>query len=168
MSSEAPIERRTAGAARLVTTGSFLLGSSGLVVAMAADAIAVAGRHLQVPFLGSIETVQAAMIVAASAGMVGATLSHAHATVHVVTERLTVRARTRLQRFADSFSAIFFAALAAGSIWLVIDLWNGAERTELLGLPLKALRLLWCASALLIAGLFTALAFGTGDRVRRR
>jgi TRAP-type C4-dicarboxylate transport system permease small subunit len=157
-----------AGAQELLTTGSFLLGSSGLVVAMAADAIAVAGRHLQVPFLGSIETVQAAMIVAASAGMVGATLSHAHATVHVVTERLPPRARNWIQHLADSLSAIFFALLAAGSIWLVIDLWNGAERTELLGLPMKALRLLWCASALLIAGLFTALAFGTGDRVRRR
>jgi TRAP-type C4-dicarboxylate transport system permease small subunit len=168
VSSEAPLARHTGGAASLLTAASFLLGSAGLVVAMAADAIAVAGRHLQVPFLGSIETVQAAMIVAASAGMVQATLSHAHATVHVVTERLSARARQRFQRFADSFSAIFFVALAVGSIWLVIDLWNGAERTELLGLPLKALRLVWCASALLIAGLFAALALRPGDRVRRR
>jgi hypothetical protein len=32
---------------------------------------------------------------------------------------------------------------------------------------LKALRLVWCASALLIAGLFAALAFRIGGPVRR-
>jgi TRAP-type C4-dicarboxylate transport system permease small subunit len=167
VSRDAPLERAAGGAAGLLTTGSFLLGSAGLIVALAADAIAVAGRHLEVPFLGSIETVQAAMIVAASSGMVGATLGRAHATVHVVTERLPARARRLFQRVADSVSALFFAALAAGSIWLVVDLWYGAERTELLGLPLKALRLVWCASALLIAGLFAVLAFRRDDRVRR-
>lgn len=166
MSSDAPLERRT-GAGGLLTTASFLLGSAGLLVAMAADAVAVAGRHLGIPFLGSIETVQAAVIVAASSAMVGATLAGAHATVHIVTERLSARGRRRVQSVADAVSAIFFAALAAGSIWLVIDLWHGAETTELLGLPLKALRLFWCASALLIAGLFTAFAFRTGGPVRR-
>lgn len=163
MSSDAPFVRRAGGPAGLPTTGSYLLGSAALLVAMAADAVAVAGRHLGMPFLGSIETVQAAMVVAASAGMVGATLSHAHATVHILTERLSARGRRWFQRFADALSAICFAALAAGSLWLVVDLWNGAERTELLGLPVKALRLVWCASALLIAGLFAALA----SRVRR-
>jgi TRAP-type transport system small permease protein len=162
VSSEAISSERRPRAGGLLVTGSFLLGSAGLLVALVADAIAVAGRHVGIPFLGSIETVQAAVILAASSAMVGATLSRAHATVHILTERLSIHARRRFQSFTDAVSGIFFAALAAGSIWIVVDLWDGAETTELLGLPLKALRLFWCVSALLIAGLFTVFAFRAG------
>jgi TRAP-type transport system small permease protein len=144
---------------QLLAGASFLLGSAGLLIALAADAIAVAGRHLGVPFLGSIETVQAAVIVAASAAMVAATLGRAHATVHILTGRLSAEGRRRIQVFTDAASALFFAVLAAGSIWIVADLWDGAEATELLGLPLKPLRLFWCACALLMAGLFALFAF---------
>jgi TRAP-type C4-dicarboxylate transport system permease small subunit len=134
---------------------------------MAADAVAVAGRHLGRPFLGSIKLVQAAIVVAASAAMVGATLNDGHATVHILMERLSPPVRRRFQAVADLVSGAFFAALAAGSIWLVVDLWRGAEQTELLGIPLKPLRLAWCASAILAAGLFAARAIRPGDRERR-
>ena len=125
---------------------------------MAADAVAVAGRHAGLPFLGSIELVQAAIVLAASAAIVGATLSDGHATVHILLERLSPAVRRQFQIVVDLVSSIFFVALAVGSIWLVVDLWRGAERTELLGLPLKPLRLAWCASAVLVAGLFAARA----------
>lgn len=167
MSGDAPAAVRRFGTGGRLATASFLLGSAGLLVALAADAIAVAGRHLGVPFLGSIETVQAAVIVAASAAMVAATLGRAHATVQIVTGRLSADGRRRVEAFTDAASALFFAVLAAGSIWIVVDLWDGAETTELLGLPLKPLRLFWCASALLMAGLFVRFAFRRHESVRR-
>jgi TRAP-type transport system small permease protein len=146
-------------ARQLLAGTSFVVGSAGLLIALAADAVAVAGRHLGVPFLGSIETVQAAVIVAASAALVAATLGRTHAAVHIVTGRLSADGRRRIQVFTDAASAFFFAVLAVGSIWIVVDLWHGAEATEILGLPLKPLRLFWCASALLVAGLFARFAF---------
>jgi TRAP-type C4-dicarboxylate transport system permease small subunit len=161
---EATSRPRASASGGLLATIAFVLGSAGLLAAMAGDVAAVIGRHLGIPFLGSIEIVQAAIVVAASSAMVGATLSRAHATVHIVTERLSAPNRRRFQRAADSLSALVFAALAAGSIWLAIDLWNGAESTELLGLPVKALRLVWCASAGIITSLFVTLAFRTADR----
>jgi TRAP-type transport system small permease protein len=167
VSGDAPPSARHAGAGGLLAGASFLLGSAGLLVALAADAIAVAGRHLGVPFLGSIETVQAAVIVAASSAMVAATLGRAHATVRILTGRLSAAGRRRVQVFTDAVSALFFAAVAAGSIWIVSDLWDGAETTELLGLPIKPLRLFWCASAVLMAGLFVVFAFRRQGPVRR-
>ena len=134
---------------------------------MASDALAVAGRHVGRPFLGSIELVQAAIVVAASAAMVGATLNDGHAKVHILMERLSPPVRRRFQAVADLVSGVFFAALAVGSIWLVVDLWRGGEETELLGIPLKPLRLAWCASAILAAALFAARAVRPGDRERR-
>ena len=154
-------------ARQLLAGASFVVGSAGLLVALAADAIAVAGRHLGVPFLGSIETVQAAVIVAASSAMVAATLGRTHAAVHLLTGRLSAEGRRRMQIGTDAASACFFAVLAAGSIWIVIDLWDGAEATEILGLPLKPLRLFWCASALLIAALFARSAIQRHSPVPR-
>jgi TRAP-type C4-dicarboxylate transport system permease small subunit len=166
LSGPVPTRRRPDGAARVLSAASFVLGSAGLLVAMAADAAAVAGRHIGLPFLGSIEMVQAAMIVAASAAIAGSTMRHGHAAVHVVIERLSPVLRRRCQTLADTLSALFFLVLAAGSIWLVVDLWRGAERSELLGLPLKPLRLVWCASALLVASVFAARAIRPGERER--
>lgn len=148
--SEAPHEPPR-GLAGLLLTISFAIGSAGLLIAMATDALAVAGRHLGLPLLGSIEIVQACIIVAASSAMVGATLSKTHAEVHILTERLKPGARAMLARVADLLSAAFAVALVIGSVWIFHDLWGGRERTEMLHIPLAPLRLVWCASAALIA-----------------
>ena len=140
--------------ARVLTTVSFIIGSFGLLLAMGADALAVVGRHTGLPFLGSIEIVQAAVVLAAASAMVAATLSRSHATVHIVIERLSPLWRDRFERFADLLSAIFFAVLAAGSIWISAELWGARETTELVGIPLKPLRLVWCFSAALIVVLY--------------
>lgn len=138
----------------LLTRISFLLGSAGLLVAMSADAIAVLGRHVGFTFLGAIEIVQASVVLTASAAMVGATLSGAHARVHILIERLGTLWHRRMDRGADLLSCLFFLFLAAGSAWVAADLWAGFEVTEILGLPLRWLRLVWIGSCLLIAGLF--------------
>jgi TRAP-type C4-dicarboxylate transport system permease small subunit len=137
---------------------SFWLGAAGLLVAMASDAVAVIGRHIGLPFLGSIELVQACVVVASSSAMVCATVLGAHATVHILMERVGARGRALLEAFGAGLGAVCFLALAIGSIWVARDLWGGHEQTELLTIPLMPLRLFWCASALLIAGLFTAKA----------
>lgn len=153
---EAPAPKGVAG---IMTRISFVIGAAALLVAMSVDALAVVGRHIGVPLLGSIEIVQACVVIAASSAMVGATLARTHAEVHILTERLSLRARIALRRVSDLLSATFFAALAAGSLWLVADLWGGHERTELLHLPLLPLRLIWCASAVLMLTIFLGRVF---------
>ena len=92
--------------------------------------------------------------------MVGATLSGAHATVHILLERAPEGARRGLNAFGALMGAACFALLAAGSVWIVRDLWGGHEQTELLALPIMPLRLFWCASALLMVVLFLFRAAG--------
>lgn len=148
----------------LLTRISFALGAAGLLTAMAADAVAVLGRHVGFTVLGAIEVVQASVVLAASAAMVGATLSGAHARVHILIERLGPLWHRRFDRAADLASCLFFLFLAAGSAWVAAELWPGYEITEILGLPLRWLRLVWIGSCLLIALLFLLRAVGKGGR----
>ena len=150
--------------AQILTTASFLVGSAGLLTAMGSDALAVIGRHTGIPFLGSIEVVQAAVILAAASAMVAATLARSHATVHIVIERLSPLWRDRFERFADFLSAVFFAVMAGSAIWISTELWDAFETTELLGIPLKPLRLVWCFSASLMVVLYLVSAFRRSAR----
>jgi TRAP-type C4-dicarboxylate transport system permease small subunit len=159
----APASRtRAARITQLLTRASFVLGAVGLLGAMLIDASAVVGRHLGVPLLGSIELVESCVVLMASASLVGTTLGQGHASVHILTEQLSASGRARMRRVSDLLSAVFFAALAIGSLMVARDLWGGDERTELLGLPLAPLRALWCASAVGIVALFIAAAVRGG------
>lgn len=139
---------------------AFLVGSAGLLAATATDALAVLGRHTGVALLGSIELVQVAVVLVASAAMIGATVERAHASVHIFTERMAPPTAARLARGAALLGASLFVLIALGSAIVAADLWNGHERTELLGIPLRPFRLVWIAAALTVAALFTAQAFG--------
>ncbi|MDE2403571.1 MAG: TRAP transporter small permease subunit [Sphingomonadales bacterium] len=130
------------------------LGGIGLFGATAADALAVAGRHLGFRLLGSIELVQAMVVLLGAAAMLIATLTASHAGVHIVTERLRPATAARLARVAALASGVAMLALAFGSAWVAVDMWNGFEQTELLNIPLRWLRLLWIAVALVIAARF--------------
>jgi TRAP-type transport system small permease protein len=143
---------------RLLTRASFVLGAIGLLGAMVIDTLAVAGRHLAMPVLGSIELVEACVVLMASASLVGTTLEGGHASVHILTERLPPSATIAVERVSNALSAGFFALLAIGSLIVARDLWGGDERTELLGLPLAPLRALWCLSAAGVVALFAAAA----------
>jgi TRAP-type C4-dicarboxylate transport system permease small subunit len=120
----------------------FLVGAAGLLVAMATDAVAVLGRHIGRPLLGSIEVVQAAILLASSAAMVSATLAEKHAVVHLLIDRLQPASRAVLQRLHALLCMVFFAALGAGSIWIALDMRGGYERSELLGIPFAPLRVI--------------------------
>ena len=49
---------------------AFLVGCGGLLLATAADSIAVVGRHIGLPLLGAIEVVQAAIVLIAASSLV--------------------------------------------------------------------------------------------------
>jgi TRAP-type C4-dicarboxylate transport system permease small subunit len=131
---------------KLLTRVSFAVGAFGLLGAMLVDFTAVIGRHTGVPLLGSIEMSEVCIVCMASASLLGVTLQRGHASVHLLTERLTERRKRAFARASDALSALFFASILCGSAVLVSELWNGAEQSELLGVPILPLRLSFCAS----------------------
>jgi TRAP-type C4-dicarboxylate transport system permease small subunit len=141
-------------AAGPLARATYALGGAGLLGATAADAIAVAGRHTGFHLLGSIELVQACVVVLAGSAMLIATLVGEHASVHIITQRMRPQSAARLARAAALVSGIAFLLIAAGSAWVCAELWNGFERTELLHLPLRWLRLLWVVFAALVSFTF--------------
>lgn len=127
----------------------FAFGGVGLLGAMFTDAIAVVGRQLRMPFLGSVEMAQVCVIMIGGASLVAATLLREHANVRVITERLPLNWRRGLQAFANLMNGLFFALLLTGSAWIAWELRDGAEHTELLDVPVAPLRVYWlvCAGA---------------------
>jgi TRAP-type transport system small permease protein len=117
------------------------IGGAALLVAMATDTLSVLGRLVGLPFRGSIELVQAAVLVAGSVALIAATLADRHARVRLIVDRFAPKARGPADRLSAFFTAIFFAALLAGSAWIALDLWSSHEISETLRLPWRWLRL---------------------------
>jgi TRAP-type C4-dicarboxylate transport system permease small subunit len=132
----------------------FYIGAFGLLLAMSVEAIAVLGRHIGVPFYGALELMQTAILMTASAAMVTTTISHAHARVTLLTERIGPAARDVLNRLSAFLSVLFFFGLATGALWLAVDAWNEYEQSELLHISFRPLRVISVAAALAIAVLF--------------
>ena len=137
-------------------------GSAGLLTAMAIDALAVLGRHIGFPLLGSIEIIQAAVLVSGSVALLCATLARSHARVHLVLDRVSPRTRACLQVAGLLAGAVLFASYFIGSAWIAHDLWRGQEESELLHVPYRPLRVF---AALLCAAV--AVAFLAQLRRRR-
>jgi TRAP-type C4-dicarboxylate transport system permease small subunit len=138
----------------------FYVGAAGLLFAIGADALAVLGRHLGIPLLGSIELMQAAILLASSAAIVLATVAKKHAVVHLLIDRLSPRRRSVMERVHALLGAIFFAALAIGSVWIALDLRNGHEQSELLRIPFAPLRILSIVAVLAVTAIYLVRAFG--------
>jgi TRAP-type C4-dicarboxylate transport system permease small subunit len=100
------------------------------------------GRQVELPLVGSIELVQAAVLIAGSGALVIATLDAAHARVNLLLDRLPERQRHWFERAHSLAAALLFAALLAGSVWIAFDLWNGSEESELLRIPYRPLRII--------------------------
>jgi len=160
MSAQSPTEP-TPSAPHVFTKWLYRFGGLALLFAMSTDAVAVLGRHLGIPLLGSIEMVQAAMLVASSMAVIAATLAEKHAVVHLLVGRLRPATQNSLARVHSLFCFVFFAALTYGSVWIALDLRGGHEESELLHIPYTPLRLI-C----ILAMLAVALIFAT--RIRRR
>ena len=124
-------------------------GAVGLLGAMLTDAIAVVGRHIGIPFTGSIELVQVFIVVGASSAIAYASLGATHAAVDLVFHRLPISAQRLAHRLAALLGFLFVAALLVGSAWIAWEYRDAGERTELLGIELKWLRLFWLACAII-------------------
>ena len=145
--------------ARGVQRWLFYVGAAGLLFAIGADAVAVLGRHLGIPLLGSIELMQAAILLASSAAIVLATVANKHAVVHLLIDRLSPRRRALMERVHALLSAVFFAALGVGSLWIAYDLRDGHDQSELLRIPYAPLRIVSIVAVLAVAAIYLARAF---------
>ena len=117
-------------------------GGLALLAATAIDTFAVIGRHVGLPVPGSIEMMQAVVLVSGVIAMLVATIENAHARVKLVVDRLSPARRAVADRFSNLLTLLFFAALLAGSSWIAWDLRNAYEQSELLGIPWLALRVI--------------------------
>jgi TRAP-type C4-dicarboxylate transport system permease small subunit len=90
----------------------------------------------------------------AAAAMLSATLHDAHATVHLLTARLSPPARRWLLRFSSLLSAAFFIGLSIGALMLTLDYWNAHEESELLRIPFRPLRVVSLVAVVCIAVVF--------------
>lgn len=116
------------------------IAGGALLAAMLVDTLAMLGRQLQTPLLGSIEIVQACVLFAACGALIVAASDRAHARVHLLLDRLSPAWRGRLQRVHALTAVLFYAALLGGSVWIAADLWSGHEESELLRIPYRPLR----------------------------
>jgi TRAP-type C4-dicarboxylate transport system permease small subunit len=117
------------------------ISGGALLVAMIVDTLAMLGRALQLPLIGSIEIVQAVVLLAASGALIIATLEGAHARVGLLLDRLSGTWRRRFEELHAVAAALFYAALLSGSVWIAWDLWGGHEESEILRIPYRPLRI---------------------------
>lgn len=131
------------------------LGGIALLAATAIDTLAVIGRHLGIPVTGSIELMQAAVLVSGALGLTIATIVQSHARVRLFIDRLSPSAQVLADKLSDALSLIFFLALLVGSAWISIDLWDAHEKSEILGVPWRLLRLFANACLIIAAASLT-------------
>lgn len=131
-----------------------IIGGTALLAAMAIDVIAVIGRAIRVPLLGSIELVQVVVGVSGALAMLVATLHKRHAKVLIIFNRLGPRSAQAVGRFNAVCGALFFLGLLAGSLWLLADLWYSFEESELWRIPYRPLRILIGAALTGVCGVF--------------
>lgn len=117
------------------------ISGGALLVAMIVDSLAMLGRAVQFPLIGSIEIVQAVVLLAASGALIIATVEGAHARVSLLLDRLSGEWRVWFERLHSVAAALLYAALLAGSVWIAWDLWGGHEESEILHIPYRPLRL---------------------------
>jgi TRAP-type C4-dicarboxylate transport system permease small subunit len=141
----------------------FYTGSAGLLSMMLVEFLAVLGRHTGLPVMGALEIVQAAIVPAACAAMLIATLHGAHAAVHMLTERMSERAQKAVRRAGCVVAGVFFSFLCVGSVWLAIEAWDTFEQTEVLHIPFRPLRALVALAAAALAILFFHRAVAPGQ-----
>ena len=141
----------------------FYIGSGALLATMLVETAAVIGRHIHLPLMGALELVQVAIVPAACASMLVATLRGAHAAVHLFTDRMPASAQRWTLRAGSALAAACFAALAVGSAWLTLEYWHSFEQTEVLHIPFRPVRVLVTLSAAALALAFLGRAIRRGD-----
>lgn len=131
------------------------IAGGALLFAAAVDVLAMLGRQLRLPLIGSIELVEAAVLVAAAGALVVATVDGVHARVNLLIERMSQATRARVETLHTLAALALYAALLAGTVVIAVDLWSGHEESELLRIPYRPLRVATacCFAALLVLAL---------------
>lgn len=122
---------------------NLLIWTGGLALLLVAliDTLAVIGRHVGFPLLGSIELIQPGVLVAGAAAILFATIMDSHARVRLLYDRLSPAGRQIADILSELSMLVFLGAVLAGSVWLSLDLWNAHEISEIVGVPWRWLRL---------------------------
>ena len=115
-------------------TAMIWTGGGALVAATVIDTVAVVGRQVGLAVHGSIELMQAAVLIAGSVALVAATAAGSHARVRLVVERMG-QWRPWFETVSELLTVVLLAALLAGSVWLAVDLWHSHEIGELTAFP---------------------------------
>ncbi|MGH1470322.1 MAG: TRAP transporter small permease [Cellvibrionaceae bacterium] len=126
------------------------LGAIALVGMIILITISVIGRHLNIPVPGSVEIVEILIVIVASTGILFATIQRSHASAKLFVEHLPARIAHFIERIGLLVGLLIMLTITAGSIWLLIDVWNLHETSHLLEIPIVPFRIF-----------FTACAFGT-------
>lgn len=116
-------------------------GGVALLFVALIDTLAVLGRHIGFPLLGSIELIQPGVLVAGSAAILFATIMDSHARVRLLYDRLRPAGRRIADIFSELSMLVFLGAIFIGSLWLSLDLWNSHEISEIVGVPWRWMRL---------------------------
>lgn len=132
----------------------FYVGAGGLMTMMIVETAAVIGRRIGMPVTGALEIAQVAIVPAACAAMLIATMHGAHAAVHMLTDRMPESAQRWAFGLGSVLAGLCFAALAAGSAWLAMEYWNTFEQSEVLDIPFRPLRVLVTLGAAALSLLF--------------
>ena len=137
-----------------------VIGSLGLALAVLTDTVAVIGRHLNIALLGSIEIVQACIVLLSSGAIVAATKYGNHARVRILTNRLNPDLSAKLQYFTAIISTVYSLLMVLGCAWIIWEVWAEHERSEILHIPLVWLRLLLLAALFSVSAYFLSSLFG--------
>lgn len=136
-----------------------LLGGVPLLAAMLTEFVTVVGRHTGMAVLGSIELVQAAILISSTTAILIATWNHSHAKVRVLLNSLSESHGEILGRINAACAAFFFIALTAGGVWITMDMWSAYEQSEILGLPYLPLRCFACVGSAATAVIYLRRVF---------
>lgn len=140
------------------------IGGLALLAATAIDTVAVIGRYVNLPLTGSIELMQAAVVISGTIGIVIGTIANSHARVLLLVDRLSPGMRRIADWFSDALTLLFALALLIGSSWIAVDLWNSHEVSEVLGVPWRYLRLVVNAGLLITCGYLLFRLFRRQDK----
>lgn len=137
-----------------IPTWLVVVGGVPLLAAMFTEFFAVVARNTGWNIIGSIELVQALILLSSCCAIVIATLSRSHAKVSVLSRRITGRSGSVLRVLTALGGAVFFLALAVGSAWIAVDMWGAAEQSELLALPWFPLRCIATLATFIVAVIY--------------
>jgi TRAP-type C4-dicarboxylate transport system permease small subunit len=135
------------------------IGGGALIAACLIDTVGVIARNAGLHVRGTVELVQAAILVAGVLALLASTLAEGHAKVHLLVNRLAPGARQLLARLSALLGALFFLVLLGGGLWIAADLWDSYELSELWSVPIRWLRAICNAAFALVALAWLYLAF---------